>query len=64
MPRCPLDLFIGLEQGLDEHLAVPPVLELVAECELDERIVGASVIVEVLFRWYVYAEMMCGISTR
>ena len=39
----PVDLFIGLDQGLDEHLAVSPVLELVLQAELeraDRRRVG------------------------
>ena len=31
---------------------------------LSERIVGASVIVLVLLRWYVYAAILCGMSTR
>ena len=31
---------------------------------LSDRIVGASVIVLVLLRWYVYAAILCGISTR
>ena len=43
MPRCPVHLLIGLDERLDEHLAVAPVLELVLQGELerpDRRRVG------------------------
>ena len=35
-----------------------------ARQNLSERMVGASVIVDVLLRWYVYAAILAGISTR
>ena len=35
-----------------------------ARQNLSERMVGASVMVDVLFRWYVYAAILAGISTR
>ena len=50
----PLHVVVGLDERLQHHLAVAPVLELVAGGRTSsERMVGASVIVDVLLRWYV-----------
>ena len=62
--RGAVDLVGRLDERLEQHLAVAPVVELVLEDELSERIVGASVIWLVLLRWNVYAAMKCGMNTR
>ncbi len=51
--RRPLDLFGGLDERLDQHLAVAPVLELVLQGELQRADRGRVGDRDVLFRWYV-----------